>query len=383
MRARQLIIATMTIVLTSSAACQSPLKPQQSGVDGSSSGGTIPVDILAYRPDGSLVLFTEQAIHVFDGTLEHELSTIPLAFPTTPSDAMPLRMRFSLSGDGATAAVSYSSFQDMKPSTIEIFGIPGGELLNRFDFPDVYSIETPALSPDGKLLYAVSNAPTMFDAATGAIVWTDTTQALRLLPVWSPDGATLFTVEAQQSRKLDALDARTGTLKWQTDLDSRPDTNSDAVLGLAVTGHGALLAGAAEPPGFTPCNDAGDCSFFPYWSTADGTPQARLPYVPDTGIYESTVDGLGAFACDATDTCVTGLRDFSRPNQPLHLRVYKSDGTVLANLPADGATPSVAFSPDGQFIATAAEFGTHGGAKVFSVANGKVVGQVSFPIETF
>ena len=383
MNARQLIIAIVSIVLTSSTACQSPLTPQQGGVDGSSSGGTVPVDILTYRPDGSLVLFTEPAIHVFDGTLNNELSVIPLAFPTTPSDAMPLRMRFSLSSDGATAAVSYSSFDNMKPSTIEIFGIPGGELLNRFEFPDVYSIETPALSPDGKLLYAVVNAPTMFDATTGATVWTDTTQTLRLLPVWSRDGATLFTVEAQLPRKLDALDARTGTLKWQTDLDTRPDMNSDSVLGLAVTGNGALLAGAAEPPGLTPCNDAGDCSFFPYWSTADGTPQGRLPYVPDTGIYESTVDGLGAFACDATDTCVIGLRDFSGPNQPKHLRVYKSDGTVLANLPADGATPSVAFSPDGQFVATAAEFGTQGGAKVFSVANGKVVGQVSFPIETF
>lgn len=383
MSARRLIIAMIGTVLTSSAACQSPLTPQQGGGDGGSSGGTIPVDILAYRPDGSLVLFTEPAIHVFDGMLKYELSTIPLAFPTTPSYAMPLRMRFSLSSDGATAAVSYSSFQDTKTSTIEVFAIPGGELLNRFDFPDVYSIETPALSPDGKLLYAVVNSPTMFDATTGAIVWTDTTQTLRLLPVWSPDGATLFTVETHLAHKLDALDARTGALKWQTDLDSRPDMNSDSILGLAVTGNGALLAGAAQPPALTACNDAGDCSFFPYWSTADGTPQARLPYVPDTGIYESTVDGLGAFACDATDTCVTGLRDFSEPNQPKHLRVYKSDGTVLANLPADGATPSVAFSPDGQFVATAAEFGTQGGAKVFSVASGKVVGQVSFPIQAF
>lgn len=155
-----IIIAAVGIVLTSSAACQSPLTPQQGGVDGSSSGETIPVDILTYRPDGSLVLFTEPVIHVFDGTLNYELSAIPLAFPTTPSNAMPLRMRFSLSSDGATAAVSYSSFQDMKPSTIEVFAIPGGELLNRFDFPNVYSIETPALSPDGKLLYAVPSRAT-------------------------------------------------------------------------------------------------------------------------------------------------------------------------------------------------------------------------------
>ena len=95
---------------------------------------------------------------------------------------------------------------------------------------------------------------------------------------------------------------------------------------------------------------------------------------------QSSVDGGSS---GAMDTCVTGLYDFSRPNQPKHLRVYKSDGTVLVNLPADGATPSVAFSPDGQFIATASEFGPHGGAKVFSVATGKVVGQVSFPIATF
>lgn len=383
MRAGQLIIATMSVVLTSSVACDSALTPRKGGVEGTSSGGTIPVDIVAYRPDGSLVLFTETAIHVVDGALTHELNAIPLAFPTTPSYAMPLRMRFSLSSDGMTAAVSYAPFRDGMPATIELFGIPGGELLNRFDFPDVPSIKTPALSPDGKLLYAMLNAPTMFDATTGATLWTDTTQKLPLLPVWSPDGTTLFSVETQSARKLDAFDARTGTVKWQTDLDTQPDTNSDTLLGLALIGNGTELAGAAEPPAFTPCKDDGDCSFFPYWSTADGTPQARLPYLPDTGIYESTVDGMGAFACDGVDTCVVGLRDFSRPDQPKHLRVYRSDGTLVAKLPADGATPSVAFSPDGQFIATAAEFDTGGGARVFSVATGTVVGQVSFPLQTF
>lgn len=382
-----------SFALALSAACQSTQTLTPSG----GTSDTIPVDLVAYRPDGSLVLFTEPAIHVFDGTLTSELNAISLAFPTTPSYAMPYKLRFSLSSDGATAAVAYSSFSDMTASTIEILAIPGGELLKRFDFPDTYSIGTPALSPDGKLLYAVVKAmtpaspggtrlqevPTMLDATTGETTWTDSTEALRRLPVWSPDGATLFTVEMKQARKLDALDARTGALKWQTDLDTRPDTNSDAVRGLALTGNGASLAGAAQPPAFSPCNDAGDCSFFPYWSTGDGTPHGRLPYVPDTGIYESTVDGMGAFACDTIDTCVVGLRDFSLPNQPLHLRVYKSDGTVLRNLPADGATPSVAFSPDGQFVATAAEFDTRGGAKVFSVATGNVIGQVSFLLENF
>jgi len=217
----------------------------------------------------------------------------------------------------------------------------------------VKSIGTPALSPDGKLLYAMVNVATMVDTTTGATVWTDSSAdgALRVLPVWSTDGTTLFSVRTRAA-KLDALDPRTGAIKWQTDLDSTGDTNGDAVLGLAVTGNGSQLAGAAEPPPFTSCNDDGDCSFFPSWSAADGTPKGRLPYVPDTDVYEATVDGRGAFACDGRDTCVVGLRDFSKPNQPKHLRAYKSDGTVLANLPADGTTPSVAFPPDGQFVRT-------------------------------
>ena len=308
MRARHILIATVSLALTSAAACQVSLTPQ-----GDAGGGTIPVNILAYRPDGSLVLFTEPAIHVFDGALTSELTSIPLAFPiTTPSYAMPQRMRFSLSSDGTTAAVSYSAWIHMTPSTIEIFSIPDGQLLNKLDFPDVHSISTPSLSPDGKLLYAMVNTATMFDTATGATLWTDNSPdgALRLLPVWSTDGKTLFSVRTR-AHKLDAVDARTGTVEWEADLDSTADMNGDSVLGLAVAGNGSRLAGAAEPPPFTTCKDDGDCSFFPYWSTADGTPQTRLPYVPDTGIYESTVDGTGAFACDATDTCVVGLRDFS------------------------------------------------------------------------
>ena len=117
MRGRPLTIAVMSVVLTSSAACQVTLAPPAAGV------ATIPVDVVAYRPDGSLVLFTAAGIHVFDGTLTNELSHIPLdAYP--PSSPAKGAVQYSLSRDGTTAAVVLSYFQDTKPRSSSSLGFP-------------------------------------------------------------------------------------------------------------------------------------------------------------------------------------------------------------------------------------------------------------------
>jgi len=79
-----------------------------------------------------------------------------------------------------------------------------------------------------------------------------------------------------------------------------------------------------------------------------------------------------------------GLRDYTRPLQPKSVRVYKPDGTVLQTIPSRGATPSIAISPNGKFVAIVAGRIDHdGGVTVFSVDDGTIIGAHTFATETF
>jgi hypothetical protein len=363
---------------------------------------TIPVDKVAYTPDGSLVLFTVAGIYVFDGLLQTQITHIPLdPLGVPPGNVSAIvqpagTLRFSLSADGTTAAVSYSPNDDDKANTqVAIYGMPGGDLLRMFEVTDAANagqgdkVMDLALSPDASWLYISeiiigtngdSTATAVLDATTGVRLWTK--DGGRELPVWSPDGATLFSsIEPAGGQPgaplsaLEALDARTGESKWTTD----PTVGS--IVGLAVTGNGALLAGAIEPP---PCGmSVSDCPpFYPFWSSADGTALTQVESVPDTWEFAAG-NGNADFVCNAADTCVMGLNHWNPRVNFMH--IYKTDGTVLWDLPTPTgkAVDSSAISPDGNFITIANPYDANGGASVYSIYGRTVIGAHFFPFETF
>ena len=358
---------------------------------------TIPVDLVATRPDGSTVLFTVAGIYVFDGLLLAQWNHIPfdaLGVPPLnsagPSGGDAGVLRFSLSADGNTAAVSFSPITVQGNTRIALYRMPGGELLNTFE-PTVdpaspLYVDTQALSPDGSLLCAlveIVNGTTtmmMIDVATGTTLWTKV--GAKALPVWSPDGATLFAGTqnlATADSSVEALDARSGALKWSYDL------STNVVMGLAVVGDGSLLAGAVDPPTDTPGMRAGDWPpFYPFWSAADGTPAMQVAPVAHTWFYATGPNGYANFACNGTDTCAAGLNEWNDPERQNFIHVYKPDGTVLLTLPTPvgKAINSMAISADGNFITIANPYDLGGGATVFSLVDGKKLNSQIFTTDS-
>lgn len=339
---------------------------------------TIPVEGASFTPDGLLVLFMAAGLRVYDQQLEAEVARIPLdavALPATRNGAI----RYSLSADGATVAVAYAN-------RIALYRIPDGSLLNVVQLTGVSAMGQVALSPNGKLVCAIvstagSLTTTVVDTATGTPLWAGETPWS--LPVWSADGATLFVKREERvpDSAIQALDARTGGVKWTTEVKNAN------VLGLALVGGGALLAGAAELQGVAgdSCPEALGCpAILPFWSVSDGTLTTQLATAPRTHLYGVFAVGGAGFACNATDTCAAGLRDYSRVDlpQPKYAHIYRPDGTVLMTVPSQGASP-LAISSDGQFLAMVAEPGDRGGATVFRVADGTVAAVKVFPVDTF
>jgi hypothetical protein len=60
------------------------------------------------------------------------------------------------------------------------------------------------------------------------------------------------------------------------------------------------------------------------------------------------------------------------------VRVYKTDGTELQEVPPQGddGQGSMAISPDGQFITIAPVSGLPGAVKVYRIADGAIVGSL-------
>lgn len=346
---------------------------------------TLPVDLVANRPDGSVVLFTVAGIYVFDGLLLAQWNHIPLDALGVPrlnvgaSGGNAGLLRYSLSADGTTAAVYFSSndylsTSDGQPTPrVAIYRIPGGDLLNQFDLPE--QIDQLSLSPDGSLMVAINDTniygkTTMMDTAAGAPIWT---AEQRFFPVWSPDSTTLFTAAGAKfpagtftaAGNLEATDARTGAVKWTT------DTGENSIRELAVLAGGAMLAAPVDPPNTTLGMTEGDWPpFYEFWSSAEGRPGTQLPPVPHTWLYGTT---LGAnFACNATDICAAGLNEWNEPERSNFIHVYQPDGTVLLTLQTwpGKAIESMAISPDGNFITIANPYDAGGGATVYSAVDG-------------
>ena len=88
-----LVIAALAAAVGALGACGTPKQP------------TVPVQQVAYRPDGSLVLLTRAGIYVYDGLLRTEIKHISLdALGVPPSNYVGWSYGFSLSADGTTAA---------------------------------------------------------------------------------------------------------------------------------------------------------------------------------------------------------------------------------------------------------------------------------------
>jgi hypothetical protein len=237
------------------------------------------------------------------------------------------------------------------------------------------------------------------DTVTGTVLWTADSQ--RRQPVWSEDGATVFAVVANAasgSSSVDALDARSGTLNWSTELSG--DVSGRSLTGLALIGGGTSLTGPAEAQTFLPsCVNPGDCpTAYPSWSSADGSLTGESPPVPLTAMTGSNPHGGAHFACNTTDTCALQLSRFTpivpRPTngtpwtQTTFIRVYKTDGTTLLELSTDRPGISIdqgsmAIAPNGQTMTIATTLGLPGPATVFSVADGTVIGSREIDTATF
>jgi WD40 repeat protein len=327
-------------------------------------------DTVAYAPDGTLVVQTNDGLFLFDPAPEAAQKG-HIALDGLPAFQQSNLYKYSLSADGTVAAVSYSSgTYTTAPIEVVLYRVPTGEVLKRFDVGPGLEMSAIALSPHGDLVAAswVSGGQvglTMIDAATGAVVWMAASEGARALAGWSPDGATLYAVGRNTlDSVLEVYDARAG-LKWSRQY-------SYSVVRLRATADGATLAGVARDyPCTSPCAEQ-----YSSWSAGDGTLLAQQAMPSGAEAYGLGNDG--AFTCSATDSvCAIQLLD----SGGYSIRVYRTDGTDVLTLPT-GAASSIALSPDGQFVALGAGMPVglsgHNGASVYRVSDGSLVVSHSF-----
>jgi WD40 repeat protein len=349
---------------------------------------TAPIDYISYTPDGSLVLLSPSSIYVYDGRVQTELRRISL--DALPRPQVSGEYTYSLAADGTVAAVVYAPNPQSEAGGQSgkggLYGLSDGTLISTFDVDDVSTVGKSgtitdiALSPDKSRLYVakpgLDGVAKMVDTSDGHVLWSGT-NAWRL-PVWSPDGETVFGVflnfaGGNERDTLDAFDGRTGALKWAT----QPDTS---IGGLALVGNGTSLTA----PTVKGCVDLPCPPLMQYWSSVDGSPTMARFEDPNSFLAGANPRGFAGFACNATDTCAFRLN----LNGDLFIHVYKTDGTSLLLLPFGGEGQasnmgSMAISPDGKLIAVAATPNTRGGVNVYSIEDGSLVGNVDIPFDTY
>jgi hypothetical protein len=349
--------------------------------------GFAPVDSIAYAPDGTMVVFLPSGIHLFDALLAIEKKSIP--FDGLPVSGAADEQRYSLSSDGLVAAVAfpapYGPAQQQGDTTVALFSLPDGERLRTFQLGDAVDPHYGtgpldlALSPHGELVFArvrhgAEDRSAVYDAADGTPLWT--TDSGLLLPVFSPDGTTLFVHSASQ---LQALDARTGVVVFAVDMPA-------SLFGLALTADG-MLAGVLGPPDAAVCPEPGDCPpSYAFWSRVDGSLLGELPGFPKTAGYGTNPGGFMAFACSPADSvCAVGLIDFRAGQGPNAVALWRTDGMPLGTLPGpllENFANKIAFSFDGQFVALS-DYPGQSRVVVHRVADGGVAGSRRFHWDIF
>ena len=356
---------------------------------------TLGVDVAAYAPDGTLVLFTAAGIYLFDEELKTAGTRIPL-------DALGIgdaksywdlsgSFRYSLSPDGTAAAVTYTQYDSGIKSKAAVYRIADGSLLNVFEIEDAgtpaqgHELLDLALGPRGALLYAFSQIggdrqANMVDVATGQSLWA---RDVRMrLPVWS-DGSALFGYDYSGATTgdlhLQALEPATGNVLWNV------STNGLSDGGLAVV-HGNTMLASPSTDGTAcgPSNEPTSCPVvYPFWSTVDGALAKVLPTVPGTTLYGSSPNGFAAFTCSSNDVCAVGLADFNPDPERTLVRVYRTDGTALQTFYTPKSVGSLAVSPEGRLIAIVDDTVDLGGVSLYRTDTGVQIGSRTFRWDNF
>ncbi len=378
--------SAIAVLLAAAAAAPACLQRQHEAVP-------LPVETVAYAPDGTLFLFTAAGIYLYDEALQAVRRRILFEAEPSPLTAY-VPHRYSLSADGAIVAVSSSPDAPGSKSRIAIFRVADGLQSNAFEIDDVSApgtyrdVEDLALSPRGDLVYAYSYIggrdplTAVYDVATGRPLWIG--EPFMREPVWAPDGSTLFTIGGGpvEPMRLLAFDARTGELRWRRDLalgDPEP---------IAVTADGAFLTGPAGVATTTPCPDPGVCPpGYGFVATADGAQMSakQIPPLPDSSLYGTSPNGMAAFNCSTTDDiCAVGLSDFSRDAARPFVMTYRSDGSIPLIVWTNDLAGSMAMSPGARYLAVADELSSNvAGVAVFRIADGRLVSRRAFTWDTF
>lgn len=163
---------------------------------GDSQPDQVTVDTVAFTPDGTLVVQTNDGLYLFD-----QATDVPakghIALEGLPAFRAADLYRYSLSADGTVTAVSYSSGDAMTaPIKVVLYRVPTGQVLNTLELapPAPGALGSKmldlALSPQGDVMAMVWFTGgeevdlAVLDTATAQIIW-KAPPADRVLAGWS------------------------------------------------------------------------------------------------------------------------------------------------------------------------------------------------------
>src|SRR5438876_3389629 len=121
--------------------------------------GQVVPETVAYTPDGTLVVQTNDGLFLYDPAPEAPQKG-HIALDGLPAFQPSNQYQHSLSADGTVAAVSYSSgTSTTTPIKVVLYRVPSGEVLKRFDVGLGIQMVAIALSPHGDLMAATWLTP--------------------------------------------------------------------------------------------------------------------------------------------------------------------------------------------------------------------------------